>query len=603
VKKQERKLSSAILAGTFITPAVMSVAQANVVSANFCKNLSQSVSSFFTKKAGESLLKYMATKILPCVIVVLGMVLIATIVQKQIKSSFKKQDRCNFLNRSGEKRVKFFEGEGWYEKGRYRILNEAEEFFLGEDQRKFLNKTEGKIVKFYKEEGRYKVSNKTAEGKLVKFFKAQDQYIDLNENVKKVINFLENNGELLGFKGATIEVPGSLVSKILYEDYDVFSKKPTDKNLEDAKKQNKVELKILRVFEEEKDVFCLKLKLKQNGAWLDKTYETRYINKKHLIEFFNYILEKASDTNSWEYKLKFKIKDSKAYLIKIKKETNEEVNKISIDEAEKNTAALESIVEFCYESKLQGIFEKTFIFGRTPEEFRVDGNNCRAIFLLLRKHAKELGIKLGDEDGMTFEVKGAEAVNFLKLDGIKDNVKNKLRNLEKVKLKILYIREEGDIALTMSKESCKFGGYFCTKYSTTNVGKIIDFANFLLSKANEERKDGVEFKLEKVVTGQSTHVKLVKTKNGVKEQEAFITKKLVDECKNLDDIFKEDLFFLNIEDEFNLNPDCTGSKDSRSPFELSNKNGQEPLAIKKLDVEEPFFEEDEKFELYNTERP
>ena len=90
---------------------------------------------------------------------------------------------------------------------------------------------------------------------------------------------------------------------------------------------------------------------------------------------------------------------------------------------------------------------------------------------------------------------------------------------------------------------------------------------------------------------------MVKTKNGVKEQEAFITKKLVDDCKSLDDMFKEDLFFLNIEDEFNLNPDCTGSKDSRSPFELSNKNGQEPLAIKKLDVEEPFFEEDEKFEL------
>lgn len=432
--------------------------------------------------------------------------------------------------------------------------------------------------------------------KIKKFFEVEECHEALNKNVKKVINFLEKYSEHLGFKDTVIEIPGSLVSEFVDESYDIFSEKPPlDENLEDAKKQNKVKFKILRIiYEKNTDACCLELKMKQNGVWLNKIYKTRYINKKHLIEFFNYVLEKSSNKNNLEYKLKFEIKDGDAYLVKIKKETNQEVGRISMEEAEKSTTVLESIIELCYEKKLKGIFEKTFIFNRMPEKFRNSGNICEVIFLFLNKHAKDLGIKLGDEDGMTFKVKGAEAANFLYY--ISDDFKNQLRNLEKVKFKIFSINDKGYIDLRKwSEDKNQYEGLYSTKWATTNVVKIVDFVNFLLKKANEERKEKVEFKLEKVVKGQNTHVKLVKTEKDGSKQEFLINKKLVNECKNLDDMFVEDLsenlFCLNIEDEFNLDLDDAENKKLNLNFELNDDE------IQKIDGEEPFFEDGEKFEL------
>ena len=55
---RKRKVSGTILAGTFTVPAAMSAVQQNAVSANLITDLPSSVSNFFTKKAGESFLKY-----------------------------------------------------------------------------------------------------------------------------------------------------------------------------------------------------------------------------------------------------------------------------------------------------------------------------------------------------------------------------------------------------------------------------------------------------------------------------------------------------------------------------------------------------------------
>ena|GEM_PF-2822785 len=107
---KKRKVSGTILAGAFTVPTAMSAVQQNAVSANLLTDFSSSVVNFFTKKARESVLEYTAKKILPTVIVLLGVVFLVEYFAHSKNNSKKKAKSENGEDKTiKEKRSKIEE--------------------------------------------------------------------------------------------------------------------------------------------------------------------------------------------------------------------------------------------------------------------------------------------------------------------------------------------------------------------------------------------------------------------------------------------------------------------------------------------------------------